>query len=89
MAEGKKPPTPRVTETSPSWELGERLITGVVMTTVHRAGQAPGVWQRMLTALERGASQTREGTVDAFLFQAMVERLLAEYRGGQGLEDKT
>lgn len=80
MTEREKIPTPRVTEVSPSRQLGERLITGVVMAAVYQAGQAPGVWQHMLTALERGASQTREGTVDAFLFQAMVERLLAEYR---------
>ena len=42
-------------------------------------GQKPGIWQKMIEALTRGGAKTKEGTVNAFLFQAMVGRLLEEF----------
>ena len=35
--------------------------------------------QDMLRALDRGAAGTEAGTAGAFLFQAMVDRLLEEF----------
>lgn len=33
----------------------------------------------MISALKRGAAKTKAGTAEAFLFQAMVDRLLKEF----------
>lgn len=70
----------KVTEIPPTQEIGESLLTGVILAAVLEEGQRPGVWQGMIQALNRGAAGTRAGTADAFLFQAMVDRLLAEFR---------
>jgi len=44
----------------------------------------PGIWQNMITAVKSGAAKTKQGTASAFLFQAMVDRLLEEFHA---LED--
>ena len=36
-------------------------------------------WSKMLVALGRGAIKSKEGTVEAFLFRAMLDRLLEEF----------
>ena len=36
-------------------------------------------FQKMIEAVNRGAAGTKEGTVNAFFFQAMVNRLLEEF----------
>ena len=43
--------------------------------------QKPGNWQKMTAALRQGAAKTEQGTVNAFLFRAMVDRLLEEFHG--------
>jgi len=71
----------RVTETIPSREIGERLLTGVVWAAVCEVKKTGSkkIWQKMIQALNHGADGTKEKTVDAFLFQAMVDRLLEEF----------
>ena len=62
-----------------SYKLEDSLIAGVITAAVMSEQRRPGLWRDMLRALDRGAAGTREGTADAFLFQAMVERLLEEF----------
>ena len=62
-----------------SYTVGDDLITGVIATAVWSEAQRPGLWQDMLRALDRGAAGTEAGTAGAFLFQAMVDRLLEEF----------
>ncbi len=66
-------------EPSISYTVDDALITGVIAKAVWSEQRRPGLWQDMLSALERGAAKTEEGTVNAFLFQAMVDRLLEEF----------
>ena len=70
---------PRVVDTAVSWEIGEELVNAVISAAVWSEGQRPGIWQEMMEAVKRGAAKTEEGTVNAFLFRAMVDRLLEEY----------
>ena len=62
-----------------SYTVGDDLITGVIATAVWSEARRPGLWQDMLRAVDRGAAGTKEGTVNAFFFRAMVDRLLEEY----------
>ena len=62
-----------------SWEIGDDLINAVITAAVWSEGQKPGIWQKMIEAVKQGAARTKEGTVNAFLFRAMVDRLLEEY----------
>lgn len=55
-----------------SWEIGDDLINAVITAAVWSEGQKPGIWQKMIEALNRGGAKTEEGTVNAFLFRAMV-----------------
>lgn len=64
-----------------SYTVRDDLIAGVVTTAVMSEKRRPGLWQDMLHALNRGAAKTEAGTAEAFLFQAMVDRLLEEYHG--------
>lgn len=66
-----------------SYIVDDALIAGVVATAVWSEQRRPGLWQDMLSALERGATGTKEGTVNAFLFRAMVDRLLEEFHTGE------
>ena len=61
-----------------SYTLGDDL-TAAVMSEKRR----PGLWQDMLRALDRGAAKTSEGTANAFLFRAMLDRLLEEFHAGE------
>ena len=47
----------------------------------HQARYTHGTqtWSKMLVALGRGAIKSKEGTVEAFLFRAMLDRLLEEF----------
>ena len=67
-------------EAKVSWEIGDDLINAVITAAVWSEGQKPGIWQKMIEALNRGGAKTEEGTVNAFLFRAMVDRLLEEFR---------
>lgn len=69
-----------------SYTVGDDLITGVIATAVWSEKRRPGLWQDMLLALNRGAAGTKKGTAEAFLFQAMVDRLLEEFHSS---EEKT
>ena len=62
-----------------SWSLDDGLINGVIAAAVWSVGQRPGVWGKMMTALYRGVRKTKEDSLDAFFFQAMVDRLLEEF----------
>ena len=66
-----------------SYTVDDALISGVVATAVWAEKKRPGLWQDMLSALDRGAAGTEEGTVSAFLFRAMVDRLLEEFHTGE------
>ena len=70
---------PRLVEAKVSWEIGEELINAVISAAVWSEGSRPGVWQKMIRALGQGAAKTKEGTANAFLFRAMVDRLLEEF----------
>lgn len=81
MEEKKKlPQVVRVTDPKMGREIGGELVNAVITAAVWSEGQKPGVWQKMIEALNRGASKTEEGAITAFLFQAMVDRLLEEFR---------
>ena len=81
--QGNKPL--RLTDPAISWNLDDGVINGVIAAAVWSEGRRPGVRQGMIKALNRGAEKTKEGTVNAFLIRAMVDRLLEEF---QALEDK-
>lgn len=65
-----------LTEPPMSWSLDDGLINGVIAAAVWSVGQRPGVWGKMMTVLDRGVRKTKEDSLDAFFFQAMVDRLL-------------
>lgn len=69
----------RLTDPSVDWGIGDGVINGVIAAAVWSEGQRPGIWQKMIQALDNGASKTKEGTVNAFLFRAMTDRLLEEF----------
>ena len=74
-------PPQRLTLTEPkiSHRVGDDLIAGVLTTAIRSEKQRFGLTQDMLRALSRGAAKTEQGTAEAFLFQAMVDRLLEEF----------
>lgn len=69
----------RVTEPKLSQEIGDELINAVITAAVWSEGRRPGTWQKMIEAADQGAVKTKEGTVSAFLFHAMIDRLLEEF----------
>ena len=66
-----------------SYTVDDELITGVVAAAIWSEQRRFGLSQDMLRALDRGAAKTEQGTASAFLFQAMVDRLLEEYHSGE------
>lgn len=62
-----------------SYTLEDSPVAGVITAAVMSEQRRPGLWQDMLRALDRGAAKSAEGTAGAFLFQAMVDRLLEEF----------
>lgn len=62
-----------------SYTVDDALIAGVITRAVWSEPRRMGLWQDMISALGRGAAKTEEGTAEAFLFQAMVDRLLEEF----------
>ena len=72
-----------IMEPKVSYIVGEPLIAGVISAAVMSEQRRPGLWQDMLRALDRGAAKTSEGTVNAFLFRAMLDRLLEEFHAGE------
>lgn len=66
-----------------TYTLTDELISGVVTAAVWSEKPRPGRWQDMRRALDRGAAKTKEGTINAFLFRAMVDRLLEEFHNGE------
>ena len=72
-----------IVEQKISYTLGDDLIAGVITAAVMSEKRRPGLWQDMLRALDRGAAKTSEGTVNAFLFRAMLDRLLEEFHAGE------
>ena len=84
----KFPPNPQIVDTKVSWEIGDELINAVITAAVWSEGQKPGIWQKMIEALNRGGAKTEQGTVNAFLFRAMVDRLLEEFHSPGGAPAK-
>ncbi|MCI8678039.1 MAG: hypothetical protein HFF45_09875 [Lawsonibacter sp.] len=66
-------------EAKVSWKIEDELINAVITAAVWSEEQKPGTWQKMIEAVNRGAAGTKEGTVNAFFFRAMVDRLLEEF----------
>lgn len=62
------------------WDIGDDVINAVITAAVWSVERRPGVWGKMMTALDKGVRKTKEGTLEAFFFHAMVNRLLEEYR---------
>lgn len=62
-----------------SYTVDDALIAGVIAKAVWSEPRRMGLWQDMISALGRGAARTAEGTACAFLFRAMVDRLLEEF----------
>ena len=60
--------------------IGDELINAVITAAVWSTERKPGTWQKMIEAINRGAEKTKEGTVNAFLFRAMIDSLLEEFR---------
>lgn len=73
------PPKLRVVDAKVSWEVGDGLVNAVITAAVWSTERKPGTWQKMIEAVHRGAAGTKEGTVNAFFFRAMVNRLLEEF----------
>lgn len=81
MEEKKKlPQVVRVVAPKVRGQINEELVNAVITAAVYAAERKPGTWQEMINALYRGAEKTEKGTVNEFLFQAMVDRLLEEFR---------
>ena len=74
----------RMVDAKVTWEIGDELVNAVITAAVWSEGQKPGIWQKMIEALNRGGAKTEEGTVNAFLFRAMVDRLLEEFHAPGG-----
>lgn len=72
--------SPRVVDTKVRWEIGDELINAVITAAVYSTERKPGTWQKMIKAVNQGAAGTKEGTVNAFFFRAMIDRLLEEFR---------
>ena len=80
MEEKKKlPQVVRVVAPIARGQINEELVNAVVAAAVWSVERRPGNWQKMLEAMKQGAAKTKEGTINAFLFRAMVDRLLEEY----------
>ncbi len=89
MKEKKKlPQVVRVTDPKMSREIEDELVNAVIMAAVWSEERKPGTWQKMINALHRGAEKTEQGTVNAFLFRAMVDRLLEEFHSPGGAPAK-
>jgi len=73
----------RFTDPKITYKIDDALVTGVITTAVYREKQRPGIWQDMLNALNRGAAKTETGSVNTFLLNAMVDRLLEEFHNGE------
>ena len=73
------PKRPRVVDTKVKWRVEDELINAGITAAVWSTERKPGTWQKMIEAVHRGAAGTKEGTVNAFFFRAMVNRLLEEF----------
>lgn len=77
---GKLPQVVRVVAPKARGQINEELVNAVIAAAVYSVERDTWIWQRMINALHRGAEKTEKGTVNEFLFQAMVDRLLEEFR---------
>ena len=66
-----------------TYNVNDELIRGVIARAVMSEPRRMGLWQDMLRALDRGAAKTSEGTVNAVLVRAMLDRLLEEFHAGE------
>ena len=65
-------------ESKISYTVEDDLIAGVITAAVMSENRRSGLWQDMLRSLDRGAEKAGK-TVDTFLVQARVDRLLEEF----------
>lgn len=80
MEEKKKlPQVVRVVAPKARGQIDEELVNAVIAAAVYAVERDTWTWQKMINALHRGAEGTEKGTVNEFLFQAMVDRLLEEF----------
>lgn len=80
MEEKKKlPQVVRVVAPEVRGQINEELVNAVITAAVYSVERDTRTWQKMINALHRGAERTEKGTVNEFLFQAMVDRLLEEF----------
>lgn len=80
MEEKKKlPQVVRVVAPKARGQIDEELVNAVITAAVYAVERDTWTWQKMINALHRGAEGTEKGTVNEFLFQAMVDRLLEEF----------
>lgn len=77
---GDIPQTSRVVAPKVRGQIDEELVNAVITAAVYSVERKPGTWQKMINALHQGAERTEKGTVNEFLFHAMVDRLLKEFR---------
>ena len=81
MDEKKKlPQVVRVVAPKARGQINEELVNAVIAAAVYSVERDTWTWQKMINALHWGAEKTEKGTVNEFLFQAMVDRLLEVYR---------
>ena len=73
------PKRPRVVDTKVKWRVEDELINAVITAAVWSTERKQGTWRKMIQAINQGAAGTKEGTVNAFLFRAMIDRLLEEF----------
>ena len=80
MEEKKElPQVVRVVAPKARGQIDEELVNAVITAAVYAVERDTWTWQKMINALHRGAEGTEKGTVNEFLFQAMVDRLLEEF----------
>ena len=80
MEEKKKlPQVVRTVASKARGQINEELVNAVIAAAVYSVERDTWTWQKMINALHRGAEGTEKGTVNEFLFQAMVDRLLEEF----------
>lgn len=65
-----------------SFTVEDDLVRGVIAAAVMAEKQRLGLWQDVLRALCWAAAESKQKSVNDFLFQAMVDRLLEELHSG-------
>lgn len=62
-----------------AWEIGDELVNAVITAAVWSEGQKPGIWQKMIEALNRGGPKRRRALSTPFCFGRWWARLMEEF----------